>query len=175
MSNFDFTITMPGDVQSSIQYTLDGILTQWSRPCTLYFPPLTQSASGTLNPAPGDIVSNTWSAGPPLPLASQQDFPYAGGNLTTPTIQVESSTGIMMLVHQDPGKFNTIFPVDDRFPAGTIVTQGFVTDLQSVTNCTRMETMLDLGSKYTYKLAGEPIVPSRLVKSRYFYAIWSRC
>lgn len=174
MDNFDFSISIPGDIQETIQYALDGVLNSWSRKCVLYFPPLIQAASGSFNTPPGDIVANAWSAGPPIPLASQQNFTYGGGNLTAPTVQVESSTGIMMLVHQDPYKFNNLFPMGERYPDGSIVTQGYVTDLQLVNNCTRMETLIELGTPYGYTLNGSPIVPSRLVQNRYFYALWKR-
>lgn len=175
----EFCMQWPPEVQGTFRAALDGIINNLTgRQCILWFPPTVQTTSGTLNAAVGsNIQTNVWSAGPSLPLASQQDFSaYAGPvSVNAPqTIQVESSTGIIMVIYQEPARFNNYFPIGQRHQEGTIVTEGFVTDMQSVRNCTRMETNLEIGNTYAYKLAGEPVVPGKLVPNRYFYALWTR-
>lgn len=172
-----YNLSFPINVQANIQTTLDSIMTNLEgRKCVLYFPPIPTPVSGTqsINPPIGsDISQNIWSAGMPQPMFSQQGFdPYANG---TPYVEIEQSETITMIVYPNPGKFSHIFPMGERKADGLIVTRGFVTDLNKVLNCTRMETMIELGTDhYKYKLEGEPTFPSTIIQNRWFYAMWRR-
>lgn len=168
-----FNISFAPGIQSAIQSVLDRVTNLEARPCTLYFPPLPVAISGgqTFNaPVGTDITNDTWAAGMPLPLHSQQ--PYANA---TNIAEVETSETIQMVIYPNPTKFNDVFPIGERKEEGLIVTRGYTSDLDKILNAVRMETFLEAGTNhYKYKLEGEPIFMGTLVKTRYFYALWSR-
>lgn len=168
-------IQWPTNIQSSMQETLDTIMTNVTgRQCTLYFPPVVQASSGNLV-LPADISANTWAAGNPLPLHSQQGLtPYV--DTLTPTISVEPTGIVTMVIYWKPQRFLTLFPIGERKTDGFIVTRGFATDLPAILNCTKMETFNELGTDhYQYRLAGEAVSPGKIIPNRYFFAIWDRC
>lgn len=174
MSIFNFTFS-PG-IQTSIQSTLDGIMALEGRDCILYYPPTPVSISGTqsFNPPVGtDITNNTWAAGMPLPIHSQQNFnPYADDNNI---VEIEQTGIIQMVIYPNPNRFNDVFPVGERKEEGLIITRGYVSDVTKILNATRMETFLEAGNNhYKYKLEGEPVMMGTLIPTRYFYALWSR-
>lgn len=172
-----FNIQWPPGVQSTIQTALDSIMTNVEgRQCVLYFPPTYQSiiAPTGFNPV-ADISNNAWTAGMPMPIYSQQGFAGGYGDASSSYAAVEITGTVTMVVYQNPALYNQVFPKGTQYEAGQIMTRGFITDLQSILNCTRMETFIELGQgHYKYKRAGEPVSPSKIIQNRWFYCLWSR-
>jgi hypothetical protein len=165
----------PG-VVSAIQSALDQVTNLEARACTLYFPPVPIPISGaqSFNPPVGtDITNNTWAAGMPMPLNSQQNFnPYSDGQNIA---QIEPTGTIAMVIYPNPNRFNDVFPLGERKEEGMIITRGYVSDIPKILNCTRMETFIEAGTThYKYKLDGEPVMMGTLIPTRYFYALWQR-
>lgn len=167
-------ISIPSTVLSSIQTALDQTMALQEQDVVLYFPPTLQAISGSINvPAGTDWTNSVWSAGMPQPLHSQQqNNPYASQD---GFMSIETTGTIRMVIYPNPTKFNNIFPPGNRLQDGMIVTRGYVSDLPSVLNATRMETYLQAGTNhYKYKLEGDPVMPGTIIPNRYFYSLWGR-
>ncbi len=156
-------------IRSAMQLALDGVMIDFARPCTLYFPPVMTATTFPLNTAYGG--DSAWSQGMPQPAHSMQGLsPYSD---STNTIAVESTGTIQMVIYLNPSQYDSNFPKDVHRPQDVIRTRGYVSDLPSVLNCTRMETYIDVGTDhYKYKLAGRPTIPGKIVPSRFFFAWW---
>jgi hypothetical protein len=90
-------------------------------------------------------------------------------------IMQEQTVIVTAAIYWKPSQFSTLFPDDFRHEDGVIQIKGFCSDLTKWLNCTRMETLNDLGTNhYTFKLLAEPVIPGKVIKSRYFYALWKR-
>lgn len=165
-------IQIPTQVRQAFQQSVDTFLDNvLSRQCTLYFPPL-QIPCPSLNQQ-GDLPQSSWLSGDPQFIHSQQLCPLCNG---TNFIAQEQSTVITMAIYWRASQFSTLFPADYRMEDGVIQTKGYCSDLTKILNSTRMEAYQDLGvDHYKFKLFGEPIMPGKVVASRYFYALWKRC
>lgn len=140
------------------------------RKCTLFYPPL-QSPCPNLAQQ-GNIANSYWVTGDPQHIHTGQLCPLCDGQNF---ISVEQSVIITMAIYWKPTQFNTDFPSDNRHAEGVIQTKGFCTDLTKVLNAARMESFSDLGTDlYQFKLLGEPVIPGKIIPSRYFYALWKR-
>ena len=163
-------ISIPAQIQQNFQSAVDTFLNNvLSRQCTLYYPPL-QVACPNLT-LQGDFSNSYWITGDPQYIHSQQLCPLCNGsNLIS---QEQAPYVITMAIYWKASQFSKIFPVDFRHEEGIIQTKGYCSDLTKVLNCTRMSAFNDLGTDhYNYKLYGQPVVPGKVVKSRYFYALW---
>lgn len=165
-------ISWPPAFQSNAASTFDSIMgtAMLGRSCILYFPPVQEPCPLPHNTI-GNISSDYWAAGNPNPVFAQQPLcVYCGGN---GFVAVEPSSTITMVIKWPAATFNQQFPFGERHDEGQIITRGFVADLMSVKNCTRMEAFYEIGMRhYNFALDGEPSIGGRLVPNRYFYANW---
>lgn len=169
-----FNLQWPPGVQLQIQTALDAVMNNIEgRNCVLYFPPTLVQISGTSSTG-SDLSSNVWAGGSPLPLHSQQNFsPYAD---SSSFMEVENTGVVTMIIYPNPQRFKDMFPAGWRKEAGSIVTRGYMSDLQKVLNCIKMQTYIEAGTKhYNYKLAGDPVMPGTIIPTRYWYGLWDRC
>lgn len=169
MSSLQLPLGFPISVQQNMQTTLDSFVINFGRSCILYYPPLLQQSTSPLNTPYGETSS--WSQGNPQPVHSMQGMsPYAD---SVSSIAVEQTGVATMVVYWTPSKYDPDFPRDTNSPNEIIRTRGMTSDLPNVINCTRMETYRDLGTDhYKFKLVGRPIVPGKIIPSRYFFAWW---
>ena len=165
-------ISIPTSVQQSFQQGVDSVIENITgRSCKLFYPPIQVPCPNSVQQ--GNIAQSYWTTGDNQDIHSQQGCVLCNG---TAFIAQEQSVFITMAIYWKPSQFNRDFPADNRKAEGVIMTKGFCTDLTKVMNASRMQAYSELGTDlYNWKLLGECIIPGKIIKDRYFYALWSRC
>lgn len=170
-------ITIPSNLSQTVAQAMDTLLLPKSQGglgerCVIFYPPI---PSAVLNPVLTPAGGKTLDLYPDMtnfPIQDNQNDPMEFGQ---DFIQVESTEVIYLTILWAPTSFNTKFFPGNRYPDGTILTRGYVTDLQKVINCDYMEIFQEQGfDHFRFKLQGEPTVPDQLTNARYFYAYWAR-
>lgn len=165
-------LTIPSNLSARVAESMDIILNSIGRICTLYYPPIQSGVSTTQLTPVGAKTLDLYSDGGNYPIQEGQGSALEFGQNF---INLEQNEKIIMTIQWFPDKFDNKFPQGNRYADGTILTRGYVTDLQKVLNCNYMETYKETGfNHYRFKLLGEPTVSDQFTIARYFYAYWKR-
>ncbi len=140
--------------------------------CIIYYAPLASSISTPqLTPVGAKTLDIIPTAGD-FPVQFGQEDPMEFGQNF---IYIEQTETIYMTVQWTPAEFSNKFVPGFKYQAGTIMTKGFVSDLQKIRNAEYMEIFQSAGyDHYKFKLIGEPVIPGQFTGARYFYAWWAR-
>lgn len=166
-------IQLPTDVHNWIEQCLTDMAGTdvFGVPCSLKMPPLPVPCVNCVADPIGMKSSNIYLNGGPVPFENGQICPMCHGDYI---LEQEVSVSVIMVLEYKFENFLEILKRLVRYPQNTIQTRGFVSDITNVSNCSHMETRLDIGSShYNYKLLGEPIIPGKL-SHKFFYAVWER-
>lgn len=166
--------TLDSNIKGIIQQALDDIITELDKPCRLYYPSRWVSCDNcTLNPA-GNISSNRYRHGGPVPFPSGSACPLCSGQGKRAEEQTED---INLLCSADPKKFFVPIPnLPIQVPDGILQTKGYMTDLPKILRAEFMlyQTSIDGYQKRKYRLLSEPVDSSNIIQNRYFVATWER-
>jgi hypothetical protein len=162
--------TLTDDVRALATQIFDDVITEFGKVCRLVYPPKMIPCSNCSYDPVGKKSSGFWKDGTRI----RGVCPYCGGNYYRAEEVYED---IQFSTEVNPKQFEKFpFEIPLKDPAGILQIKGYMVDLPKVM---KSEYIIhDVNMKpyieQRYKMYGEPISPSNIVKNRYFICLFER-
>lgn len=161
---------LPTEIRQIAHDYLVALFEALKKPCKLVYPPKMIPCSACTPDATGKKSSGFWKDGTRIRGVCS----YCGGNYFKAQ---EVSESVFFLTQVDTKKFEKFpFEVPLRDPGGLLQIKGYMEDLPKVLKCEYLIHDLNMQPfiEQRYKMVGEPISPSNIVKNVFFVALFER-
>ena len=165
------SLITPDDLTLYKNY-FDAIITEWGKPCKIWYPPLYTPCTNCNPDITGNVSSNTYLHGGPIPFQDGQICPMCNGSYLH---AVESTSSITMFIYFKVSDFKKLGS-NIVVPEGGIVTKCFITDVPNIKNCIKMQVQTSISpyGQFFYKLNSDGGDLHNIIQGRYFHHIWER-
>jgi len=158
------------DIRQIAAFAFDDLIEALKKPCLVVYPPkMIPCELCTYDPV-GKKSSGFWKDGTRI----RGVCPHCGGNYYKAQ---EVSETVHFLTEIQPKQFEKFpFDIPVRDPGGLLQVKGYMTDLPKILKCEYLIHDLNMRPfiEQRYKMYGEPISPSNIVKNRYFICMFER-
>lgn len=152
---------------------LDDVLTEFSKPCRLVYPPLWQSCANCVFDPVGKKSANRWKHGGPIPFSAGSICSVcsgAGGHHAA-----EETEEVMVKIEWEPKRFWVPFPgVDLRAPYSVCQMKCFAHVVAKLMRAEYVvvQTPIEPILRTKMKMVGAPVSPGNIIQNRYFIATY---
>lgn len=166
-------INLPTDVKNFIEGSQTDMLDPsiFGKQCVLHLPPITTNCPNCLPDSAGLKSSNIYLSGGPQQFVNGQICPVCLGQYM---IETANDVSIYASLEYRFDNFLQVLKLNLRHPQNSIQVKTYATYITNLKNALSMETLVNApNGNYQYKLAGEPIIPSKFT-NKFCYSVWER-
>lgn len=162
--------TLSPEIKDFAAQIFDDLINELAKPCKVVYPPKMIPCAHCAPDPTGKKSSGFWRDGTRI----KGVCPYCSGNYFKAE-EISETLYFLTEVRQD--KFEKFpFNVPIREAGGMLQIKGYMNDLPAITQCEYLIHDLNMAPfiQQKYKMYGEPISPSNIVKNRYFICLFER-
>lgn len=162
--------TLTDDVLNIAKSAFQDLMEALKKPCLVVYPPKMIACGACLPDPTGKKSSGFWRDGSRI----RGVCPHCGGNYYKAQ---EVSETLYFLTEVQPKSFEKFpFEVPMKDPGGLLQIKGYMRDLPKIQQCEYIIHDLNMRPyiEQRYKMYGEPISPSNIVKNEFFVCLFER-